>query len=376
MANTTDLKITTRIPFLKGKMVLLVEDTVNPIPVSDKYYWEEAKYRFKEVGYNFLSLPELLASIHPVIASYLFPGFDIPDASEICRKIRSIAGIGNKSGLLYKKGGNTYFKGLSSPHVFVEDAVRELLDSFHEHSFLRFAWNLDTEIEVEVNESVDKDILLCPDSFEIEPTPRFGIEKKKEKKRIIHKASKPKFSIVSEAIEEELDPNTVSILAEVKKILETYNLTLDELEVILGYTVKLSHMQITFNGDIFLTDFKDEFTGKPIEITKMDDLTKMVYLFYLKHPEGVRIKELENHIDELMHLYMKISGRDDKDAIRARILNHVAPYSNNVNVCMSRIKSAFKSKVGEKVAAFYWIKGKSGEPYNIELDRDYVLWEY
>ena len=122
-------------------------------------------------------------------------------------------------------------------------------------------------------------------------------------------------------------------------------------------------------------DFLDTHTKKPKEI-KMDHLTKMVYFFYLKHPEGVRVKEIDNHIDELMHLYMGITGRDDKDAIRASILNHVGAYSNSINVSMSRIRTAFKNAVDESIARFYWIEGNSGEPYSIAIDRDYVIWEY
>lgn len=364
MVNITDTEITVRIPSVKGKMVLLVEDPANPIPVPYDYFWDVFRQRLQKYHYDFLSLPELLSKIPPQIATYLFPGFVIPNGSVVCQTICKIAGIGDKRGLLYKKGRSTFFKDLTSPDINLEAAISEILEACHEESIFLFRESPEPEF------SVDSD--ACLNSYELpEPTAKHRVARKIK----LPKSSEPRFSVVSD-IEEDLDPNTVSILAEVKRILKTYNLTLDELEVILGYTVKLSHMQITFNGDIFLTDFKDEFTGKPIEITKMDDLTKMIYLFYLKHPEGVRIKELESHIDELMHLYMKVSGRDDKDAIRARILNHVAPYSNNVNVCMSRIKSAFKNKVGEKVAAFYWIKGKSGEPYSIELDRDYVIWEY
>ena len=60
-------------------------------------------------------------------------------------------------------------------------------------------------------------------------------------------------------------------------------------------------MGITRGGKIFLSDFLDDETGNPIEI-KMDALTKMVYFFYLKHPEGVRIKDVVNDMGERQSL--------------------------------------------------------------------------
>ena len=182
------------------------------------------------------------------------------------------------------------------------------------------------------------------------------------------------FSIVRD-YQEELDERTIYILSDIQRFLKEHNLTLDELRVIIGYRVKLSRMTITRTGKIYLKDFPDKYTGHPKEI-KMDSLTKMLYFFYLKHPEGVRVKEVDSHIDELMHIYMGITGRDDKDAIRASIQGHVAPYNNSINVSMSRIKSAFKNQVDESVAKFYWVEGVSGEPYRVALDRDYVIWEY
>ena len=60
-------------------MVLLVEDPNNHIPVPRSDFWEEVHYRFEEFGLNFLFIPELLSGITPMIADYLFPGYDTPN---------------------------------------------------------------------------------------------------------------------------------------------------------------------------------------------------------------------------------------------------------------------------------------------------------
>ena len=342
-----DIIIKATIPYLGAKTVLLIEDPERPIPIPHEDFWEEVKYGFKRTGYKFIFLPEVLSGIRPEVAEYLFPGFEVPDAAAIYRQIRDLAGIGPHYGFLYKIGRYTYFKDLSAPGTEVGDAIRDLMERFYD--------SVEAKVKPRGIEHHAKTYGKL-----VQDVPDFG--------------SDLDFSITG-AYEEELDDRANEILDSFQRFLREHNLTYEELKVIIGYKVKLSHMEITPQGKIFLTDFTDKETGKPKEI-KMDALTRMVYFFYLKHPEGVRIKEVGDHIEELMHLYMGITGRDDKDAIRASILGHVDPFGNRINVSISRVKSAFKNEIGEDVARFYWIEGKSGEPYKIAIDRDYVIWKY
>lgn len=320
---SADVQIKTPIPFLKGKSVLLLEDPERPASVPG-LVWDRLRHELERQGKQLIVLPELISALNPVVADYLFPGYDVPDASALYRQIGSLAGIAGRNGFLYRMGGRTYFKEISAQDV--DDAVSELL------------W-----LELDA----------------------VGIEYCRE----------PGAPIPVGPADEEMDPRTRFILGEVDRLLREYNLTLDELRVIIGYKVQLSRMQITRTGKILLTDFLDKDSGQPKEV-KMDALTKMLYFFFLKHPEGVRVKEVGDYLAELMHLYMGITGRDDKDAIRASILGHVDPFGNGINVSMSRIKAAFKNQVEESVARFYWVEGKGGEPYRVALDRDFVLWEY
>lgn len=320
---SADVQIKAPIPFLKGKSVLLLEDPERPVLVPG-LVWDRLKYELERQGKQLIVLPELISALNPVVADYLFPGYDVPDASALYKQIGSLAGIAGRNGFLYRKGGRTYFKEIAAQDV--DDAVSELL------------W-----LELD-----DAGIEYC---------------------------SEPGAPIPVGPADEDIDSRTRFILGEVDRLLQEYNLTLDELRVIIGYKVQLSRMQITRTGKILLTDFLDKDSGQPKEV-KMDALTKMLYFFFLKHPEGVRVKEVGDYLAELMHLYMGITGRDGKDAIRASILGHVDPFGNGINVSMSRIKAAFKNQVEESVARFYWVEGKGGEPYRVALDRDFVLWEY
>ncbi len=139
--------------------------------------------------------------------------------------------------------------------------------------------------------------------------------------------------------------------------------------MILGYTVKLSRLNITVEGRIILTDFG----GREV---KVNDLTKAVYFFYLKHPEGAAIKELPEYEEEILKYYMRVTGRDDVDEIRRSVHNNLDPFGNNINVCLSRIKKAFKDIVSDRVAQFYYVDGSYGQRRFVRLDRDLVIWEH
>lgn len=352
-----DMQIKGKVPFLKGKTVLLIENPAKPILLLDTYFLEDLKRRFKSIGYNYIFLPELVSGIAAELSEYVFPGYDVPDIASVYENIRSAAGIGFQNGFLYKIGRQAYFKNVSGTDSDIRDAVYDIESAIQEEN--------DRQRE---KKSED-------------PGPRFSIRGNRSPLDLSQKEAPFEYcpdafayQILSKE-EFELDAKTVDILADVQCLLKNHHLTLDELRAILGYQVKISRLEITRNGKILLMDFLDKETGEPKEV-KMDILTKMVYLFYLKHPEGVRVKEVQEHIHELMHLYMGMTGRDDIEAIRTSILNHVAPYGNSINVSMSRIKYAFKNLMDESVAKYYWIEGRSGEPYSIAIDRDKVIWEY
>ena len=137
----------------------------------------------------------------------------------------------------------------------------------------------------------------------------------------------------------------------------------------LGYTVKLSPIRITRGGKIFLSEYDDR------EV-KMPNVSKALYFLYLRHPEGLRYKEIADHKDELLHIYENISGRDVPDEMEKSIDILVDPFGNALNVNASRIKTAFRNAVSDRIARFYYINGAAGDIKKVPLDRDLVIWEY
>ena len=169
--------------------------------------------------------------------------------------------------------------------------------------------------------------------------------------------------------EDELDPRTQAIINRWNAIQEEFGITIEELYVIVGYTQKLSRLQITKSGKIFLTDYGNR------EV-KMNDLSKAVYFFYLRHPEGARLSELQDYEEEILELYMGVTGRDEPEEIRATVHNLLNPLGNDLNTAFSRIRRAFRNVVEENVASRYYIGGHAGDKYSVPINRDLVIWDH
>lgn len=205
---------------------------------------------------------------------------------------------------------------------------------------------------------------LCCDRFEAVPM-EAAMPMKARRPRLMAKRCARAIDID----EEPLDPRTEEILAEIRRLQEKYDVDIDELEIILGYTVRLSTLHISKGGRINLKDFENR------EV-KMPNISKALYFLYLRHPEGLRYKEIIDHKDELLHIYEGISGRDDPAEMEKSIDLLVDPFGNALNVNASRIKTAFRNAVSDRVARFYYINGGAGDVKKVPLDRDLVIWEY
>lgn len=141
------------------------------------------------------------------------------------------------------------------------------------------------------------------------------------------------------------------------------------LRFLLGYAnPKYSRVKVCRNASIILEDYG----GREI---KMDDKTKALYFLFLRHPEGLCIKDLPQHIEELLDLYQSISGRDNPQAMRKTIENLCDPFQNNANISLSRIKKAFCEAFTPLVAKQYYVDGERGGLRSISLDRKLVTWE-
>ena len=130
----------------------------------------------------------------------------------------------------------------------------------------------------------------------------------------------------------------------------------------------LSRLVINKEFKLILSDYN----GLEIELTP---LPKTVFLFFLRHPEGVMLKHLYDHRIELLEIYKLISYRETWDEMVRSINELIDPTKNSINEKCSRIKEAFVRHFDERLAQNYFITGDRGKEKSITLNRDLVSWQ-
>lgn len=176
----------------------------------------------------------------------------------------------------------------------------------------------------------------------------------------------------SERIQEESvsDPEVKALAGEVEKkiaLLMMKDYPVEIIETWLQKAVKLSRLRVTTDYRIFLTDYDREVV--------MRQLPKTLFFFFLKHPEGCRLKDLSDHRRELLQIYRRLTIHDDPAQIEASIDALVDPLSNSFSEKCTAIKYAFLNIVADRIARNYYIHGPQGDLKSISLDRNLVDWE-
>lgn len=357
MIYNEDKRIRLKVPFLKSKTVLYVDSRIGTSHDYIEFCWEDIMSRLERLGYSFAFLPDLVSQLSPDLMQYMFPGQDAGVfAEDMYQRIQDLAGLNDKTGFLYKQGKVIYFHTLpEGPQGKIADAIDD---------FIFFLQDVQEEKTSDIRFSKrmpeEDNIMFSRKELEL------PVRKRKEPE-IFGDMGGIRFSITSE--EEPLDPKAQAIIKAWEKIEKEFGITLKDLEILMGYKVKLSNLHITTAGNIILPGF----SGREV---KMDDITKAIYFYFLRHPEGTPLKELQSHEEEILGYYMGITGRDNPEQIRYSLHNHLNPYGNSINVSISRIKKAFKDIVGDRIAKFYYVDGRYAEPRKVALDQDFIIWEH
>lgn len=372
MQYNEDKRIKINVPFLQDRIVLYIDSSIGTSHFYIEDHQDDILSKFKRAGYKFLFIPSLCSRLSHELIHYLYPGNkDILFVEDMYQRIQDLADLNDRTGFLYKLDGQTYFREIpEAPYDEIEAAVKDLVDFLNEQQEkergrIRFRMGNDSGVRFRIMSTEDS-MVSTEDSMVSTEEPFASIEGS-----VVY-LEEPLVSTKKYLAcpEEPLDPKTQRIIEAWEKIEREFGITIDDLDIILGYRVKLSHLHITTSGKIILSDLNG---GKEV---KMDDLTKALYFFYLHHPEGVALKELQTYENEILHHYMTITGRDDPKVIKNSIDTLLNPFSNNLNVSLSRIKKAFKDVVGDRVAKFYYVDGRYAEPRKVAIDRDLVIWDH
>lgn len=164
------------------------------------------------------------------------------------------------------------------------------------------------------------------------------------------------------------------------------DLLLKALSVPVLEQLRIEAARSTLSQLIITSDFKFQLPAYGKEVA-MNPVHKAIYIFFLKHPEGIEFKNLVDHKKEIAILYRKIGNRLDEAKAEDTIRRLVNPLDNAINEKCSRIKAAFMEVMDEYQADYYIINshvmrhhtGASGVWFErlkvVNLPRELVVWQ-
>lgn len=130
---------------------------------------------------------------------------------------------------------------------------------------------------------------------------------------------------------------------------------------------KYSPVVVNGNMEIILPHYN--------ELTlRLTPLPRIIYILFLMHPEGIRLKEIGDYRKDLEELYLLVKPGSDERLARQSIEDLCMPGSESLNQKISMIKRAVKLQLNmPEIVEHYTIAGKRGEVYRLPAAKDAVL---
>ena len=132
-------------------------------------------------------------------------------------------------------------------------------------------------------------------------------------------------------------------------------------------SVHPSCLVITENTySVLLPDYNKEFP--------FTTQVKALYILFLNHPEGIRIKEIADYKKEFSHIYRQVSTWGDDARLREIVDKLLDVWNRNaLDVKKSQCNKIIRETIPEKhLQKYYEIEVNPGEPHKINLDRSLV----
>lgn len=174
-----------------------------------------------------------------------------------------------------------------------------------------------------------------------------------------------------EEADNNFDTQSLELIGELKlliKSLRNRGVNTMILHDIIDEGERLSRLRITSDFRMFLIDYDN------LEI-KLPELPKAVFFLFLRHPEGIRFKELPDYYSELLEIYRKMNPIGGRFKHEQSIRDITNPCNNSINEKCARIREAFVSNFDDRLAKNYYVTGKRGEAKRVILDKSMVIWE-
>lgn len=95
---------------------------------------------------------------------------------------------------------------------------------------------------------------------------------------------------------------------------------------------------------------------------------KLLYILFLRHPEGILLKEIYKYEEELTSIYSKIRKSPKETSVNKVVNSLIDLRGNTINESISKIKKILIDELGETISESYQIQGVSGKPYKLGID--------
>ena len=128
----------------------------------------------------------------------------------------------------------------------------------------------------------------------------------------------------------------------------------------------ISKMEIDYQNKIKLPYFKKE--------VELSHLTKSIYFLFLKHPDGINLKELGCYKKELLTIYTSVSNQLDYDKMAKSVEDVMNLETKAIYTHLSRIKSAFYKIMDDSFAKYYIVSGSGEKIRRVLIDPFSISW--
>lgn len=127
-----------------------------------------------------------------------------------------------------------------------------------------------------------------------------------------------------------------------------------------------SRVVVNGNTQIVLADYDET-------VINMGARERTLYIFFLKHPEGIKQADVCDYENELLQIYSLVKpGASDETASRT-IGNLCDPFSDALYQSLSKIKRAVKHAIqDEEISRRYYVDGERGDLYRIAVKPELI----
>ncbi len=368
--------------YVDNKTVIFIDE--NHDEILNKYIlknYQSLNRKFKKRGMNFIYFPALKAGFESLPSNildnlkYRIPSLHSLSDNEIQELIKVFFNQTTEESF-YK----LFVEPLQLPYIQTPCLLRSVhdgyLDTENVFTYKHLTYTNERDLDLLFQSYFNQ--LYIPDGRNIvykrSPSPKdydadlfFGKDGFKEnkafRKQIDQLKKQGHYTVLAEAVIymlASIQNDKPELLNKVLPFIEKQNL--------LEQPNSLSPLYIDKDYRLFLPAFRN------MEI-KMHSLPKVVFILFLKHPEGIRFKELYTYKKELMDLYNQISPKSDLITMKKSIDDLIDMTNPSLNQKCARIRQAFRQSIDENLASYYYIQGNNGEAKCILLPENLIQFE-